>query len=139
MHELSITESILEIALRHAQSLDATRIQNIYLVIGQLSTVVDESVQFYWGLVAEGTIAEDAQLQFRRIAAEMECLHIGAATPRGHVHIGERGARGKTGPPGAANTGIHAGNESTQIPGGGSRVAIRIVIAPSTEALRPEG
>ena len=73
MHELSITESILEIALRHAQSLDATRIQNIYLVIGQLSTVVDESVQFYWGLVAEGTIAEDAQLQFRRIAAEMEC------------------------------------------------------------------
>ena len=73
MHELPITESILEIALRHAQSVDATRIQNIYLVIGQLSTVVDESVQFYWGLVAEGTIAEEAKLQFRRITAEMEC------------------------------------------------------------------
>ncbi len=73
MHELPITESILEIALRHAQAADAKCIRNIYLVIGQLSTVVDESVQFYWGLVAEGTIAEDAQLQFRRIPAEMEC------------------------------------------------------------------
>lgn len=73
MHELPITESILEIALRHAQSASAKRIRNIYLVIGQLSTVVDESVQFYWGLVAEGTIAEDAQLQFRRIPAEMKC------------------------------------------------------------------
>jgi hydrogenase nickel incorporation protein HypA/HybF len=73
MHELPITESILEIALRHAETADAKQIRNIYLVIGQLSTVVDESVQFYWGLVAEGTIAEDAKLQFRRIPAEMEC------------------------------------------------------------------
>jgi hydrogenase nickel incorporation protein HypA/HybF len=73
MHELPITESILEIALRHARNAGATRIRNIYLVIGQLSTVVDESVQFYWGLVAEGTIAEGAQLQFRRIPAEIEC------------------------------------------------------------------
>ena len=73
MHELPITESILEIALRHAHSAGARRINNIYLVIGQLSTVVDESVQFYWGLVAEGTIAESARLQFRRIRAELEC------------------------------------------------------------------
>ena len=73
MHELPITESILEIALRHAENAGARRINAIYLVIGQLSTVVDESVQFYWGLVAEGTIAEGATLQFRRIPAEMEC------------------------------------------------------------------
>jgi hydrogenase nickel incorporation protein HypA/HybF len=81
MHELPITESILEIALRHAHAAGARRIRNIYLVIGQLSTVVDESVQFYWGLVAENTIAEDAQLKFRRIPAEMECLECNHRYP----------------------------------------------------------
>ena len=88
MHELPITESILEIALRHAQAADARRIRNIYLVIGQLSTVVDESVQFYWGLVAEGTIAEGARLQFRRIPAEIECLECHQRYPPSEDNMG---------------------------------------------------
>jgi len=77
MHELSVTENILEIALRHAQEADAQQIKNIYLVIGQLATIVDDSVQFYWDIVAQDTIAEYAQLQFRRIPAELECLECG--------------------------------------------------------------
>ena len=74
MHELPVTESILEIALRHAQAAGASRVSHIFLVIGQLSSIVDDSVQFYWELVGQGTIAEGAQLHFRRIAAELECL-----------------------------------------------------------------
>ena len=77
MHELSVTENILEIALRHAQEADAQQIKNIYLVIGQLATIVDDSVQFYWDIVAQDTIAENAQLQFRRIPAELECRECG--------------------------------------------------------------
>lgn len=34
MHELSVTESILEIALRHAQQAGATRVTNLYLNVG---------------------------------------------------------------------------------------------------------
>jgi len=37
MHELPITESILEIAQRHGMQAGATRISDIFLVIGQLS------------------------------------------------------------------------------------------------------
>lgn len=73
MHELMITESILEIALRHAQDAGAEKITDLYLVIGELSTVVDESVQFYWDFVSEGTAAEGAKLHFRRIPAELLC------------------------------------------------------------------
>ena len=47
MHELPVTESILEIALRHAQEAGARRITDLYLIIGQLSTIVDDSIQFY--------------------------------------------------------------------------------------------
>lgn len=77
MHELVVTESILEIALRHARDAGAEKITDLYLVIGDLSTVVDDSVQFYWDFVSEGTAAEGAKLHFRRIPAELLCQVCG--------------------------------------------------------------
>ena len=77
MHELAITQNILDIALRHADEAHATSITNIYMVIGQLSSIIDDSVQFYWDFVSKGTIAEGAQLHFRRIPAEMLCKQCG--------------------------------------------------------------
>ena len=73
MHELMVTESLLEIALRHAREAEAVRISDLYLVVGELSSVIDDSVQFYWDIVSEGTLAEGATLHFRRIPAEMAC------------------------------------------------------------------
>jgi hydrogenase nickel incorporation protein HypA/HybF len=74
MHELSVTESILEISLRHANKVNAKRITNLYLVIGQFASIVDDSVQFYWDIVSEGTLADGALLHFRRIPATLCCL-----------------------------------------------------------------
>lgn len=74
MHELPITESILEITLRHAQQANAHRVEAINIVIGQLSSVVDDSVQFYWDMISEGTIAQGAKLNFQRKPIELRCL-----------------------------------------------------------------
>lgn len=73
MHELSITENILKIALNHANKAGANKITNIYLVIGQLSSILDESVQFYWDLISDGTIAKGADLHFKRIPVVVSC------------------------------------------------------------------
>jgi hydrogenase nickel incorporation protein HypA/HybF len=73
VHELTITENILEIALRHADQASAGRVTDIYLVIGQLASIVDDSVQFYWDMISDGTIAEGAQLHFDRRPAELLC------------------------------------------------------------------
>jgi len=77
MHELTVTESILEIALRHAKSAGAAHITDLYLVIGQLSSVVGDSVQFYWDIVSQNTAAEGARLHFKRVATELVCLTCG--------------------------------------------------------------
>ncbi len=77
MHELSVTQSILDIALRHAESAGATHITDLYLVIGQLSSIVDNSVQFYWDMISQGTCAEGSQLHFRRVATELLCQDCG--------------------------------------------------------------
>ena len=74
MHELTITESLLEIALRHANNANASRITDLYIVIGDLSSVVDDSVQFYWDIVAKDTLAEGANLHFERKATKILCL-----------------------------------------------------------------
>jgi hydrogenase nickel incorporation protein HypA/HybF len=74
MHELPVTQSLLEIALRHAQQSDAQRILSLNIVLGQFATIVDDSVQFYWDLIAQDTIAAGARLNFRRVPAELLCL-----------------------------------------------------------------
>ncbi len=78
MHELSITESILDIATQHARNADAKRVTHVYLVIGRLSSIVDDSVQFYWDILNKETICEGARLHFERIPARLTCLDCGA-------------------------------------------------------------
>ena len=73
MHELGITEQLLSLTLRHAEQAGATRVTRLNLVVGEFSSVVDDSLQFYWGMLAEGTIAAGAELCFRRIPGKLTC------------------------------------------------------------------
>lgn len=77
MHELAITEDILRVAVEHAQRAGAQRITVINLVIGDLSSIVDDSVQFYFDFLSPGTLAEGAQLHFERVAARFRCRECG--------------------------------------------------------------
>lgn len=74
MHELPIAQSILKIALRYAEKEAATCVTDLYLLIGQLSSIVDDSVQFYWDIISRDTLAEGATLHFERVPMRMLCL-----------------------------------------------------------------
>ena len=74
MHELPVTQSLLKIALDHAEKADAKRITDLHIVMGELSSMVDDSIQFYWEIIAKDTIAEQAKLHFRRVPAELQCM-----------------------------------------------------------------
>lgn len=73
MHELSVTQSILDIVRRHAEQAQAKRVVRINLVIGELSGFVDESIQFYFDFLSRDTPAAGAELAFTRPAIFLRC------------------------------------------------------------------
>ena len=73
MHELPVTERILEVALRHAAGHEVTRIAVIHLRIGELSDLEDEWVQHYFNYLSRGTLAENARLAIRRTPIVLSC------------------------------------------------------------------
>lgn len=83
MHELAVTESILDIACRHAAQAGATAVTDIYIVMGRLSSIVDDSVQFYWDMVSKDTLCANSRLHFERVPAELQCLDCATTYPMG--------------------------------------------------------
>lgn len=77
MHELSITQSVLNIATEHAERAGAERITAVNLVVGELTGFVGDSIQFYFDMLSPGTIAEGAKLAIRRIPAQIRCRACG--------------------------------------------------------------
>lgn len=77
MHELTITQNILGIALEHAQEAGATRIGRINLVIGEMTGVAEECVRLYMDVLSRGTAAEQAELAVRRVPITARCHECG--------------------------------------------------------------
>jgi hydrogenase nickel incorporation protein HypA/HybF len=77
MHELSITQSMLDLVLEHAEKAEARRVEKVNLVIGEMTGVVDECVQFYFSLLGKGTIAEKAVLSCKMVPVAAQCRSCG--------------------------------------------------------------
>lgn len=74
MHELYATQGILDRALEKAAEQNAKRITDLYIVVGEISSYKDDSVQFYWDEISKGTPAQAARLHFRHVPAELQCM-----------------------------------------------------------------
>ena len=73
MHELQVTERILDIALKHAAGHDVSKIVRIGLKIGELSDIEDEWIQRYFDYLSRGTLAENAELAIERAPIVLGC------------------------------------------------------------------
>lgn len=85
MHELSVTQSILDIALDQAKTAKASKINKINLVIGELSGFVSDCVQFYFDFLKKDSIAEEAALTFELVPAQLKCRNCASVFHPGEV------------------------------------------------------
>ena len=77
MHELSIAESVVRIAERHA---DGRRVAKVELKVGHLRQVVPSALAFAFALVAQGTCVEGAELAMEEVRAAGRCRRCGSET-----------------------------------------------------------
>ncbi len=88
MHEYSVTESMLSLALEKAAEAKASKITSINLVVGELSGVVPECVQFYFDAISQSTIAAGAKLNFETRAIQIRCRKCETVfTPADHKWV----------------------------------------------------
>ena len=73
MHEVSLMEQALELALEHAKLQRAERICAIQLRVGALSGAVPEALSFAFDAVTHGTIAQGAKLDIVHQPAACYC------------------------------------------------------------------
>lgn len=77
MHELSITEHLLDHCIREAEAQNVSRIRTIRLCIGQLKGIVPDCIQIYLDMLSEGTIAEGAQIEAEFLPVKVLCRDCG--------------------------------------------------------------
>lgn len=75
MHELGITEAILDIVLRHA---GGARVRKVQVTVGEWTGYVGDSIGLFWQELARGTVAEAAELDFRFEPATLRCHNCGS-------------------------------------------------------------
>lgn len=88
MHELAITEQLIEIAINKAKEKGGKKILSLRMKFGKLTMVDPECFKFYFEELSRGTIAEGATLDFERPDLEIECKSCGKSSkPDGPVVI----------------------------------------------------
>ena len=75
MHELSLAEAIVDVAVRHAAGRQVSKVE---VSVGHLRQVVPEALEFAFGLVAQGTALDGATLAIAHVPAAGRCRACGA-------------------------------------------------------------
>jgi hydrogenase nickel incorporation protein HypA/HybF len=78
MHELSLVEKILEIALDTARKHGVDHISAVEVEVGQASGVVKEAMEFAWEATKKGTLLDTASLVIKSIPLQAVCRKCGA-------------------------------------------------------------
>ncbi len=77
MHEYPITQQIVKLAVESAEENKAARIIKIGLVVGEMTGFVGDSIKMYFDAIAEGTLAEGAELYIRYVKPKLRCTNCG--------------------------------------------------------------
>lgn len=80
MHELSIAASIVESVTESASAYPTACVKKVCLRVGALASIVEDSLQFCWGLATEGTPLAGAALVIHALPVVVHCDACGSDT-----------------------------------------------------------
>lgn len=99
MHELSIVMSVVDSVTESLASYPGARVKQVRLRVGVLSTVVEDSLQFCYGIATEGTPLAGSTLVVKLLPVVMHCAPCDADVeldslqsfrcPRCHQPVGD--------------------------------------------------
>jgi hydrogenase nickel incorporation protein HypA/HybF len=78
MHELSIVASVVESVTESLEAYPGSRVLEVRLRVGALSSVVVDSLEFCWGLATEGSPLEGSRLVVKTLPVVMHCAGCAA-------------------------------------------------------------
>lgn len=81
MHELPVVIDLVKVMEEEAEKNHFKKITSINLVIGELSSIMDESVQMYFEIVAKDKVCENAKLSFEFVPAMLRCQNCSKEFP----------------------------------------------------------
>jgi|SRR5580704_7974098 hydrogenase nickel incorporation protein HypA/HybF len=73
MHELSIVSSVVDQVIETLNAYPGARVKEVRLRLGALSAVIEDSLQFCYGIAAEGTPLEGSVLIVKVLPIIMHC------------------------------------------------------------------
>ncbi|UWG96311.1 hydrogenase maturation nickel metallochaperone HypA [Dehalobacter sp. DCM] len=79
MHEMAITESVVEIVLKHADVAGAKKVVQVRLKIGEIRDIIHDMMEKCFRYIARGTIADEAQLEIIKVPLVVRCTACGQA------------------------------------------------------------
>jgi hydrogenase nickel incorporation protein HypA/HybF len=73
MHELAVTQNVIELVIEEARKSGAARVRKVELVVGGMHGLVEDSVRFYFDLLARDTMAQGASLVIESLPLTVRC------------------------------------------------------------------
>jgi hydrogenase nickel incorporation protein HypA/HybF len=77
VHELSIVQGVIEAVAESAQKAGARKVTVVTLRIGALADVVEDALQFSYGIATEGTLLAGSSLVVHRLPVLIYCETCG--------------------------------------------------------------
>ena len=89
MHEYSIVEGVLDSVIPAAEKAGADRIVCVRLRVGVMTEVVQESLDFMWGICCEqrGPMVEGCRLEVEYVYPRSACLKCGHEFEHDRFHL----------------------------------------------------
>jgi len=74
MREQQSTKAVFDKAIQQVQRSNAIRVRTIRLAVGEMAELDRNVIQRHWADLSKNTLLEHAQIHFRSIIAEAQCM-----------------------------------------------------------------